>query len=367
VMKLYAVALILSLLLFYMAVPFVSAGVILVTVALMYLALMAPFFRLHLMAVVGVMGFGIAIAVLKSLFAKTSPETFGVRKTEQDCPQLIDTVRSVAEAVETDFVDQVYVAPGSEIGVHQQGRGPFGILGVKRRVLVLGFGSVQVLTIGELKAILAHEYAHFTHRDTLYSRIVHQVTMSIREALRAMGEHLGSLNYVNPFFWFFYLYFKAYSTLSAGFFRTREYMADRMAASLYGRNAFVSALTKVATEAQLFEATAHQNIVAFLREGKAFANVYEAFRAYREQQLPQSEREKLYADMLNEQPSLLASHPAFDQRIAAVRDLPDLETSEPDPAAALFEDVEQIEQELTLYLTQYHYAYEQMAMAASRA
>jgi hypothetical protein len=37
-----------------------------------------------------------------------------------------------------------------------------------RRILGLGLATLDSLPIGELKAILAHEYAHFSHRDTAY-------------------------------------------------------------------------------------------------------------------------------------------------------------------------------------------------------
>jgi Zn-dependent protease with chaperone function len=71
---------------------------------------------------------------------------------------------------------------------------------VRRRVLLLGLATLHGLTITELKAILAHEYAHFSHRDTHYARFIHQVTLSIVQALGGMASAGGYLNYVNPFF-----------------------------------------------------------------------------------------------------------------------------------------------------------------------
>ena len=109
------------------------------------------------------------------------------------------------------------------------------------------------LTIDELKAILAHEYAHFSHNDTLYNRFLAQVSLSIREARVGMAKAGGWVTLINPFYWCFYLYAKSYAMLSAGFSRSREYLADRMACCLFGADVFISARAKVITEGTLFE------------------------------------------------------------------------------------------------------------------
>ena len=108
------------------------------------------------------------------------------------------------------------------------------MFGIDKRVLTLGFCTLHFLTVGELKAILAHEYAHFSHSDTFYSRFIYQVHMSIQEALYGMMGSGGYATYVNPFYWFLWLYYKSYSLLAAGYSRSREFLADRMAATLYG-------------------------------------------------------------------------------------------------------------------------------------
>src|SRR5262249_22604975 len=156
------------------------------------------------------------------------------------------------------------------------------------------------------KAILAHEYAHFSHADTFYSRFIYQVQMSIQEALNGMGLSGGKLNYVNPFYWFLYLYYRAYSLLAAGFSRSREFLADRMACTLYGPATFTRALTKVSTDGTLFEMTIYQNISKLLDEDKSFVNMYEAFHSYREELFSGKEREELYEKLLAERESLFA-------------------------------------------------------------
>lgn len=353
--RFYVVALFASLILFYLSVPFLILGLLAGTGLLLYLVFMLPRIPVKLIAIIVVVGLGGAWAVFKSIFARPSKGSFGLPKTAEQCPRIYEALNEVAQRVDTEPVHEVYLAPGSAIGVHQEGRGPFGIFGVKRRVLTLGVSTLRFLTVGELKAILAHEYAHFSHQDTFYSRFIYQVTLSIQEALQGMARTGGGFNYVNPFLWFLILYHKAYSLLSAGFSRSREFLADRMAAGLYGSDVFTSALTKVCTDGTLFEMTIYDNIARLLQDGKAFVNMYEAFRDYREEQLNAQEREEMYKKLLEEKESLFASHPTFGERIAAVKPLPPAQRTDSAPALTLCENAEEIEKEMTEFLTGYMY------------
>jgi Zn-dependent protease with chaperone function len=368
--KLYIVSLMVSLMLFYVSIPFVLLGLVGGTLALLYGIFQLPQIPIKLILLVVIVGFGMVVAVIKSLFARMGQGSFGVQKTDADCARLFQVVRDVGKQVDTRAVDQVYIAPGSTICVHQEGRGPFGIFGVKRRVLTLGLATLRYLSVTELRAILAHEYAHFSHKDTAYSRFIHQVTVSIGEALRGMGAAGGKLNYVNPFYWFFVLYYRAYSLLSAGFSRSREFLADRMAACLYGKDAFISGLTTVATSGSLFETTAYKNIDSLLGQGKAYDNIYEVFSSYRDEQLSDDERYKLFQETLNEKGSVFASHPTIRERLAAITMFPASVKPDETPAISLFDDPEALEKELTVYMTGYvntlRMLRAQAAQAASR-
>jgi Zn-dependent protease with chaperone function len=368
--RLYAFGLFLGLILFYVAVPFILAGLLVATGLLLYGIFLLPRIPIKLIAIVVVVGLGMVWAVLKSVFSRPQKGSFGLPKTAADCPRLYQLLAGVAERVDTRAVDEVYVAPGSSIGVHQEGRGPFGIFGVGRRVLTLGLSTIHFLTVSELQSILAHEYAHFSHRDTFYNRFIYQVQLSISQALQGMGESGGKLNYVNPFFWFLYLYYKAYNLLSAGFSRSREFLADRMACCLYGSDVFTSALAKVSTDGTLFEMTIYDNISTLLAQDKAFVNMYSAFRNYRDEQMTAQDREALYKKLLEEKESLFASHPTFQERIDAVSTLPKAINPDRTHALQLFDQPEEIEKELTEFLTAYMYHMQQLqaqvAAAASR-
>jgi Zn-dependent protease with chaperone function len=350
--RLYVLALLLALVLFYVAIPFVLwglAGIFVILLVLSFWLRRGELAGLHSDLLKA--SAGGSWAVFKALFAGFGQDSFGLVKTRQDCPRLHESLAEVAGRVDTEPVDQVYIAPGSTIGVYQQGRGPFGLFGARRRVLILGLSTMHFLTVAELKSILAHEYAHFSHQDTFWSRFIYQVSLSVRTAMDGMAAAGGWVTYVNPFYWFFYLYHKAYALLSGGFSRSREFLADRMACSLYGADVFATALEKVCTDGTLFQMTVYKNIADLLKRKKAFVNMYLAFRRYRNERLDGKERGRLYRDLLNRKASLFDSHPTFKERIDAVQALPKAAKADATPALELFEDAEGIERELTDFLT----------------
>jgi Zn-dependent protease with chaperone function len=351
--RFYLVGLLAALVLFYVSLPFLFVGLLLVFLFLVVAGMMmrrdAASGDVH-QALLKASGGGMG-ALFKATFARTGSGGYGVDKDREDCPKLWTAIDEVARRVDTEGPDEVYISPGSDFGVHQEGRGPFGVFGGRKRVLTLGMCVMHCLTISELKAILAHEFAHFSHADTYWNRFVFQVTLSLRTAMREMARTGGWVTWVNPFYWFFYLYSKSYGMLSAGFSRSREYLADRMACSLYGSDVFVSGLRKVITDGSHFEGTVYGNIVRLLKDKKAFVNMYKAFRQYRDEGMTEAERKKLHKKLLKDEPSMYASHPTFQERMDAAKHLPQAKKTEGTPSLQLFEEPEKVEQELTDFLT----------------
>jgi Zn-dependent protease with chaperone function len=170
--------------------------------------------------------------------------------------------------------------------------------------------------------------------------------------MNEMARTGGVLTYGNPFYWFFWLYSKSYSMLSAGFSRSREFLADRMACTLYGSNVFTTGLRKVCTEGSYFEMTIYHNIARLLKQKKAFVNMYVAFRKHRDEGLTESERRKLHKKLLADEPSMFASHPTFQERLDSSKPLPPAVKAESAPALSLFDKPEEVEQEMTDFLTE---------------
>ena len=201
----YIALLLIGLFLFYAAVALVAIGLVAATAAVIYLMCLQGTPAKVIIAA-GVFGCAIAWALLKSFFAVPHRKPFGNRMTETECPRLHAALAEVAARLQTDLIEEVYINPGAAIEVWQEGGGTFGFFAVRSRVLTLGLATLRYLSISELKAILAHEYGHCSRHDPAYGRFIRQVTLSNEQALANIAAYMGQMNYVNPFFGFFWLY-----------------------------------------------------------------------------------------------------------------------------------------------------------------
>ena len=115
--RLYGFALMIGLLLFYAAIPFVIAGLLGGTALLLYFILTSldriPIKLILIIVLVG--GFG-AWSVFKSLFTRPAAGGFGLLKTSQECPRLYQLLTEVSQKVDTDPVNEVYLSPALRSG-----------------------------------------------------------------------------------------------------------------------------------------------------------------------------------------------------------------------------------------------------------
>jgi Zn-dependent protease with chaperone function/tetratricopeptide (TPR) repeat protein len=346
--RFYLLVLSLGLLMFYASVPVVALGVLAVTLALFGLLLIVRVIHF------GVLHRGLWATwnVLRCALMGPNREVLGIKATDAKHPRLFEASRCVAERLQTRPVDTIYLTPSSNIAVYQEGSGPFGLLGKRQRVLEIGISTLPLLTREEFKSILAHEYGHFTHKDPFYSRFIFQVSASLATSLAVMNAAGGVLNYINPFYWFWWLYLRAYTLLATGFSRSREFLADRRAAAAYGKQALVSGLTKVSVDGVLFESTVYANVLHLLGQGKAFTNAFDAFRHFREGTEMVESRERLLEKMRQTRPRWFDTHPTLSERLAAVADFPDAESpADTDAAIELLSDHQAVEADLTEVLT----------------
>jgi len=78
-------------------------------------------------------------------------------------PRLFKELNDVASRVGEPMPHEVYLVPDMNAGVRQRG----GFMGTRgRRVMLLGLPLLQVLTISEMRAVIAHEFGHYHGGDT---------------------------------------------------------------------------------------------------------------------------------------------------------------------------------------------------------
>lgn len=160
-------------------------------------------------------------------------------------PQLWALLHEVAERVGTPAVDRVLLTPGDDIAVwEERGVGRAMVGGRGRRCLELGFGALMGMDVGQLRAILAHEYGHFAHGDTAGGAFA----LGVRRSLTELGQALmatGLARMWNPLTWLLVGFWRLFQLISQGLSRLQEVEADRIAIRLAGSDTFARSLDEV--------------------------------------------------------------------------------------------------------------------------
>jgi len=115
----------------------------------------------------------LAIPVVRGMFMIRRPkedEPVGLKVGEADEPRLWALVRELAQASGTRVPDEIVLTPDVNAAVSEHPR-LLGLLPGPRR-LHLGVPLLTGLSEAQLRAVLAHEYGHFTGGDTRLSALV---------------------------------------------------------------------------------------------------------------------------------------------------------------------------------------------------
>lgn len=211
--------------------------------------------------------------MVQSLFIRVEPEDPGRSLPPAEAPGLWSLTRDVASSVGTRPIDEIRVTPGTEMAVYERG-------GVRRRaedqghrILVLGIGLLQGFGQAPFRAVLAHEYGHFAHRDTAGGDIALRVRQDMMKFALAMLQH-GQAVWWNLAFQFLRLYDLLFRRISHGATRLQEVLADRVAARQYGARQFEEGLRHVIRRDIEFTSMANSEIKEAIEGRRALQNLY---------------------------------------------------------------------------------------------
>lgn len=323
-----------------------------------YLSLIAIIIGLGYLAIVVAMKGRIKAALalgfldfilIVGLFAKARPP-LGLWKQEHDLPALFQMVREVAAKTGTAPADEVYISPDANIAVQQVG----GVLGLPigtKRVLRVGVGALQAVTMDQFRAILAHEMAHYQKGDTAVGRFLARVPLSIGTMLSGMRSGTGWW-FINPVYWYLFLFAHGYMIVISAMSRRQEFTADQIAAETYGSDVFSSALTNLVVDSTLFGAIIMPGAEKLMTEGQVLINAYETHREVRDK-MPGEDRDRILQELMAEKRGVFSSHPTLSERLEALKRYPPAGegTRDERPAREIFTDPEATEKELTEFLS----------------
>ncbi len=269
----------------------------------------------------------------------------GVDVTPRDAPELWALVAELSEATGTRGPEQVRLVSEVNAAVSEDARF-FGLFGGPRR-MYLGVPLLQGLSVTQLRAVLAHEFGHFSGTHTRLGPVAYRGWQAIVSTVQQLQG--------NVFQWPLRFYMAVYILLSQGMSRSQEREADRLMVQTVGRANARAALREIYVLTVFWS---HYNS-EFLGLGWGYdlAPTAEDFFGGFEKLLTvrAADVDALRVSGPREEPAekstkelameLLNTHPPIAVRIAAMETLPDRTDARPDDgrrACALIPDFAKI-------------------------
>lgn len=231
----------------------------------------------------------------------------GFRIDARSEPRLLALIDEVAEAMSTKVPDEVHLTPDVNAFVYEQGR-IFGLVRT-RRILGVGLALVNVLTVDELRSVLAHEYGHYVGGDTRLAGIVYRIRASLSRTLT--HPHSGFIRGL------FAAYGRLFLRLTQPISRDQELAADAAAVRIGSARVHSTALQALTGAGGAFDAFMAEYVVPLWREQHRPDNLYQGFRSFLRDPL---RREQIlgYIDEVKVQEGELDSHPSLERRLESI-------------------------------------------------
>lgn len=323
-------------------------------------------------------GLLVVFFLFKFLFKRHKTDRTGfIEVQRQEEPQLFELIDDIVAEVGTSFPKRVYLTHDVNAAVFFDSNF-WSMFFPIRKNLLIGLGLVNTVSAEEFKAILAHEFGHFSQRSMKVGSYVYNVNQIIYNMLYDnqgfdqlvqgwASIHaiitlfvIGAIRIVQGIQWvlghLYNLINLSYLSLS----REMEFHADEIAAHVAGSTPMSKALLRV----DLAQEALNTTISFYSRKISAALtspNLYQEqqhvlhFLAQKnklsvEDGLPQLSTDDI--DKFNRSKLVIknqwASHPSTEDRVAALQQLGiEQQQQAPTPANTFFQDIEQTQKKMT--------------------
>lgn len=332
---------------------------------------------------IGLIGLGIIVFVflVKFIFKKHKIDrSHLIELKEEDAPLLYEEIRDIVDKVQTTFPKKIYLSHEVNACVFYDSTFLSMFFPVKKN-LQIGMALVNSTSRTELKAILAHEFGHFSQRSMKVGSYVYTVNQIIFNMLydnEGYGNAVQRFASVSGYFAIFvaigvkiiagiqWVLKKLYNVVNIqhlGLSREMEFHADAIAVTIVGGQPFVSSLMRLDLANNAFDRTLtyyEQKISANIKP----KNIYPQHRHIMDtlaqdtgvdfvNGMPQVTKE--YLNHYNKSKLVIknqwASHPSTEDRVEAITagSFPQGEDNG-EPALVLFGKVEELQASVTALL-----------------
>jgi Zn-dependent protease with chaperone function len=240
---------------YYISLPVLIFLLIAVAGSIFYAFLALGRIPIKLMIVLAIVTFTTIYQMIRTLFIRQESRDPGRGLAPEEAPGLRRLLNQVADTVGTRPVDQIRITPGTELAVYEKGSRRARAKDEAQRMLILGVGVLDGFRLNAFRAVIAHEYGHFAHRDTAGGDVAFRVNADMTKFILAI-VYGGLAVWYNCAFHFLRLYHFLFRRISHGASRLQEVMADIAAATHYGAAAFEEGLKHVVLRDISFAAAA---------------------------------------------------------------------------------------------------------------
>jgi Zn-dependent protease with chaperone function len=217
------------------------------------------------------MGILVIFFLLKFIFKQhTVDRAHLLEVTEEQEPALFQLIHDIVDEVQTDFPKKVYFSAQVNAAVFYDSSFWSMFLPVKKN-LEIGVGLMNTVTVSELKAILAHEFGHFSQRSMKVGSYVYNVNQVIHNLLfdnEGYSNLISRWASVSGYIAFFvnlavriisgiqWVLRKVYEVVNLNYLalsREMEFHADEVAAHVAGSTPLITSLLRMDLADQSFQ------------------------------------------------------------------------------------------------------------------
>jgi len=326
---------------YYISLPFVTVLVLGLAAGIIYGFLMIGRIPIKLAAILVIGAIVTVFKMVQSLFVKVSDAQPGRELRPDEAPKFWELTHEVADKLGTRPLDQIRVTPGTEMAVYEHGTRKERRQDKAQRTLLVGVGLIPGFHQNSLRAVLAHEYGHLSHRDTAGGDVALRVNRDMMNFAFALAISRQAVPW-NLAFQFLRLYHLLFRRISYGATRLQEILADSAAVSLYGAPAFEEGLRHVVRRQVEFNSTALNEVKASNECRIPFRNVYTLPVE------PSASIDEEVSKALNRETSEDDTHPSPVDRFRYVQRVPYTQPQSADGTVwDLFPDAEALTVEMT--------------------
>ncbi len=208
-------------------------------------------------------GLMLVLFTLKFLFKRTGyDDKISIEITQKNHPKLYDFIHQVAKDTNGPKPNKILVNHDVNACVFFNST-LLSLFTPQKKNLLIGLGLVNGLTLSEFKAVMAHEFGHFSQSSMQVGSYVYMANKIIHDMIferdkwddilamwRSIDIRLSFIAWIiTPFIWLvrqlMFLIYKLINLLHSSLSREMEFHADKVAVSVSGSDAIVESLWKL--------------------------------------------------------------------------------------------------------------------------